>query len=85
MMRFNGFGHGFSNGFGCPFFGMQGYGFWGMGLFLLAVAVLVIVLVKRNRNQSGHKIAADALDMRFAKGEISEDEYLQKKRVLQGK
>ncbi len=83
MMRFNGFGHGFGGGYGCPFFGMTGY--WGMGLFLLAVVVLLVIVFKKSKKSTGGQTALESLDMRFASGEITEEEYLQRKRILKGK
>lgn len=83
MMRFNGFGHGFGGGYGCPFFGMTGY--WGMGLFILIVVVLLVIVFKKSKKGPDVHSALQALDMRFASGEITEEEYLQRKRILKDK
>ena len=58
---------------------------WGMliGLVLvIAIVVAVIYLLKRNdRHQTGDE-AFQALQRRYVMGEISEEEYVQKKKVL---
>lgn len=76
MMYANGFGR----GFGC--FGPYGGSFWGMGITLVVIAVaiyLVIKLVNRNSHSSS---ALDILKMKYVNGEITEEEYIQRKNVL---
>jgi len=54
--------------------------FMGLGwIILLGVMALIIYLI---RMKPDSKSAIDILDKRYAKGEISEDEYETKKRVL---
>jgi len=79
MMFYNGFG----NGFGCSF-GVL-HSFWGFGIGLLVIGLVVILLVRNGRNSGGQKSALESLNMRFASGELTEEEYLQRKRVLKGK
>lgn len=79
MMFYNGFG----NGFGCSF-GLF-HSFWGIGIGLLAVGFVLFLLLKNNRNGNGQQNALESLNMRFASGEINEEEYLQRKRVLKSK
>lgn len=74
---------------------MMGYGGWGGGwmmLIWLALLVLVIVaafqLYKRSSSppQTGSRSSGlDLLEERYARGEVSRDEYLQKKHDLQGR
>ena len=81
-----------------PYSGMMGYG-WGWmpfhGIFSLLFLVLVIVglgvlvrfmFVGGSYPTRGHgrSPGLDALEERYAKGEINRDEYLQKKRDLGG-
>jgi uncharacterized membrane protein len=74
--------NGFSNSFG---FGSRFmYGGWGMimmAAFLLAV-ITVIYFAKRTGHRQSSYEAMDALKMRLAKGEISEEEFLKRKNIL---
>jgi len=79
MMFYNGFG----NGFGCSF-GLF-HSFWGIGIGLLVVGLFVFLLIRNSRNTGGQKSALESLNMRFASGEFTEEEYIQRKRVLKGK
>ena len=69
---------------------MDGWGWWMMGLGVLLVATLVIALVfflvresARGSRRDGAG-ALDALDHRFARGEIDEDEYRKRREILKG-
>lgn len=60
---------------------------WGMIIagvvFLVAVIVVTYLIVKAAKRRSpGTDVALDLLKMRFIKGEISEEEYLNKKKLL---
>jgi putative membrane protein len=73
---------------------MMGYGYGMMGGFgfiipLLLIGLIIYAVVKLlpggNRNYSNHRTENDALDIlnqRYAKGEISEEEYVKKKKIL---
>jgi putative membrane protein len=57
-------------------------------LFWLFVIIVIIKLVKRRKNGSWHKMwqdrgAVGILRERFAKGEISKEEFEERKRVLE--
>jgi putative membrane protein len=66
---------------------MDGWG-WVMGIGMLLVLVLIVALVfffvrESGRNShSGGPNALDALDHRFARGEIDEDEYQKRRDIL---
>ena len=69
---------GYGNEFGC--FSSMG----GMGMFLviLVIAVVAIYLVTK---KGGKKIAMDSkelLDIKYASGDLTKEEYEEKKRVL---
>ena len=76
---YNGFNNCFGYGFG---FMNSGIGMILMLAFILIVTIAVIYFVSRiNR----HKPANDALEtlkIRLAKGEISEDEYLRRRNLI---
>ena len=80
MMFTRGFG---SFGMFCRGFGATYPGLW-LALAALFVAALVVVLVlsakksRRNANDS----AADALKLRYVKGELTEEEYRNMKDVI---
>lgn len=71
----------------------MGYGFGMMGLFglipLVLIGLIIYAVVKLtqsrqgdNYNIKGKSDALDILDQRFANGEISEEEYTRKKKML---
>ena len=62
------------------FYGAYGWGGVGMGIFMVIVAVLVVVVLVRlldtNRNKSpSAETALEILEKRYAKGEITKDEF----------
>lgn len=82
------FGRGFGHWSQCGWFGSRFfYGGWGMviaAVLFIAVIAVAIYLLKRNRGHQSGSDALQALQMRYVKGEISEEEYVQKKKMLQG-
>jgi len=76
------FNNGFGNGYGCSF-GLF-HSFWGIGISILLLGLLVFFLM-RNRKSTNGRNALESLNMRYASGEINEEEYLQRKRVLKSK
>jgi putative membrane protein len=56
-----------------------------MGIFAVVVVALIVLAVKRI-NSSSKRIsgsaALDELKIKFAKGEITEEEYVRRKRIL---
>lgn len=63
-------------------FGIPGLGmlfFWGV---LILLAVVLIKGVSRNSEPLRNKTARELLDERFARGEIDQREYQQKRKVL---
>jgi len=65
------------------------FSFWGMHgfvslFFLLLVIALIIGLYRMIRSERSQDPALSALGEKYAKGEISRDDYLQKKKDLVG-
>ncbi len=83
MMFGREFGNWNHNGwFGSRFF----YGGWEMlivAVLMIAIVVAVVYLLKRNNTHQTGNDALQALQMRYVMGEISEEEYVQKKKMLQ--
>ncbi len=83
MMFGREFGNWNHNGwFGSRFF----YSGWEMlivAVLIIAIVVAVVYLLKRNKPQKKDNDALQVLQMRYANGEISEEEYEQKKKRLQ--
>lgn len=50
---------------------------------LIAVTLIVIFLVVRKRRGSQGNKALDELNLMFARGEISEEDYLKRKKLLE--
>lgn len=66
-------------------YGDSFYGIWPM-LILIGVVILVIVLILSRKKRDQHKDnSMDMIKMMYAKGEITEEEYLRKKSILEGK
>lgn len=73
---------------------MMGYGYGMMGGFGMIIPLILVGLIiyaavrlsqggnKSNSNQRGRDDALEILNQRFAKGEISEEEYAKKKKML---
>jgi len=66
------FGHGYYNGWE-PFIGI--------GILLIVLAV-VYLLVKRTRKAALNSNVIELLKLKYVKGEITEEEYLKQKKVL---
>jgi len=64
----------------------MGYGYgWIIGLIILVVVIGLIVSAMQNRNKSNrlkYSSPQDILKIRYAKGEISKDEYDEKRRHI---
>lgn len=76
---FNGFGGCF--GYGAGFFGP--WIMMGMGVLLLAAVIITaVVLFQKASHKKTDDGTLDILRLRYAKGEMSEEEYLRMKKVL---
>ena len=62
-------------------FGIAGFVFWA-GFWVL-IAVLIVNLVKRGGGPRSS--AVDVLEERYARGEISRDEFFERRAILQGR
>lgn len=87
---FGGIGNCFRNGY------MNGYGFgnnygymnngWGFLIIfgvLAILALLIFVIVHNSNKKKLHDESLEILKMRFVRGEITEEEYLRRKSVLE--
>ncbi|HQQ40655.1 MAG TPA: hypothetical protein PLR57_04020 [Clostridia bacterium] len=80
MMFTRGFG---SYGMLCSGFGAAYPGLWlGLAALFVAALVVVIVLLSKKSRKTTNDGAADALKLRYIKGELTEEEYLKMKDVL---
>lgn len=73
---------------------MMGYeygnmGWFGMLIFFILVGMVIYLLIKPSQNndrnfmsQNGGNNALDILNQRYAKGEVSDDEYQHKKKMI---
>lgn len=71
-------------------YGMHGFGGGFMGFMMIFWLVLIAAVVyffvkKYNGGLSGNSDAVELLRMKFAKGEITEEEFINKKNVLMKK
>ncbi|UCF31517.1 MAG: SHOCT domain-containing protein [bacterium] len=78
--------------------GGQGHGWWGMGwfggigmlLFWVVIVVLIVLVVRSmtgggvSSSQPGARDPMDILKERYARGEISTEEFEERKGVLEG-
>lgn len=63
------------------------YGGWGMmiaaGFIVLALAAIAISYLARKKDHNKtNDLALETLNIRFVKGEITEDEYIKRKNIL---
>ncbi len=80
------FGRGYNGLYHCfdRFGFLPGGGWMYLTYFLLiAVAIIAIILVVRSRQRKPGNRALDELNIMFARGEISEEDYLKRKRLLE--
>lgn len=64
---------------------MNGFGIWGgiiMGFGLLILIIAAIYFYNKNNNTNSSSDALELLKMKLVKGEITEEEYLNKKSIL---
>jgi putative membrane protein len=64
---------------------MNGFGIWGgiiMGFGILILILVAIYLYKQNDITNTNNYALELLKMKFVKGEITEEEYINKKSIL---
>lgn len=84
-MMFNGFGRGYFRDYGCPFvdrFGGTGY-FVAAGIAAITILALVaIFVILSRRRKSNDDRALYILKERFANGDIDEEEYERKIKLL---
>jgi putative membrane protein len=65
-----------------------GQWYWAMAMMVLfwgAVVAIVYFAVRRGPGDRPHPSARELLDERFARGELSEDEYARKRAALEGR
>ena len=77
MRGFNGFFR------GCSYFFGGGFGIWRALLF--AGVIIIIALLWRGRKKSYKVGAIESLKVLYVKGEITEEEYLNRKNVIERK
>lgn len=83
--------HGFSGGMVRGFDGGLGGGFLFPWMHLIDLGVLVLIIIlgyrlfKSYKKQNTINSAIEILNIKFAKGEISEEEYLNKKNLIKVK
>jgi putative membrane protein len=69
---------------GCPFWGGYGFSVWHflimMGVVII-IATIIFLALKKNGNKENQAIRL--LKELYAKGEISEEEYLKRKEVIE--
>lgn len=80
MMLTRGFG---SSGMFCRGLGVANPGVWlALAALFVAALVVVIVLSVKKSHKSANDGAAEALKLRFIKGELTEEEYRKMKDVI---
>ncbi|MGB3368091.1 MAG: SHOCT domain-containing protein [Acidaminobacteraceae bacterium] len=79
MMYNNGFGNGYGYSFG------MFHSFFGITMMFIIIAVVALLVVKLSQSKNTNVSAINTLDIKFASGEITEEEYQQRKRVLKNK
>lgn len=62
--------------------GLAGWAWLIVGVILFVATVWAVVLARRRRDPSTAQDAAQALRMRYARGEITETEYEQARRLV---
>ncbi|MHC1719930.1 MAG: SHOCT domain-containing protein [Clostridiaceae bacterium] len=71
--------NGVFDGFG---FMHHGIGMFLMLILLIAVTVVIVFMLKKHKNNNINESALEELKLRFVKEEISEEEYLKRKKLI---
>jgi putative membrane protein len=77
-------GNGWYGGYNCPLWGGNGFSGWHY-LIMLGVIIIVVtlILLARKKNNSNGSQALSTLKELYVKGEITEEEYLKRKNVIE--
>lgn len=54
-------------------------------LLIIAAVIFIVKLIQNNKSKTISNIALDNLKVKFANGDISEEEYLRRKDILENK
>jgi len=74
----------YRNGLCGNWFGLGGYGIWSVLIALGLLAIIAAVIIRvASKNNSGD--AMEALKLLYVKGEITEEDYLKRKNVIERK
>lgn len=73
------YGHGITNGMN--YFDLGGLILIGIGVIILSVLVTLLIVKGKKKNHSLNE-AEEMLKLRYAKGEISEEDYKKMKKLL---
>ncbi len=78
------YGRGYAGDYGC-----FGYGFfnspWHMFIGIIIIAIIgavIYLLVNKNKKRASNDSAFELLNIKYAKGELSAEEYSQRKKIL---
>lgn len=79
-----GYGRGFFGPGGCFGFGSGLWFPYVVGAILLVIGILMIFMILKKKNNTSHisSEAIEMLKMKYVNGEITEDEYLKRKSVI---
>lgn len=72
------YGRGFFWNNGC--YDLNYFPYW--HLIVIGVIIVVIFVLLKNRNSKNNNEIINTLNMKFVNGEISEEEYINKKNIL---
>lgn len=82
------YGRGWFGNYSCPFLGGNLFGAWHLLILLgviLIIAALIVWVRRNNRNSGNESQAIGTLKELYVKGEITEEEYLKRKNVIERK
>ena len=72
------YGRAFWGNNGC--FGFNYFSYW--HFIVIGVIIVVIFVLWKNKNSKNNNEIINTLNMKFVNGEMSEDEYINKKNIL---
>ncbi len=72
------YGRGFLGNNGC--YDLNYFPYW--HLIVIGVIIVVIFILLKNKNNKNNNEIINTLNMKFVNGEISEEEYINKKNIL---
>jgi len=79
------YGYGNGNGFNCGNYGVLGNWNFLIPIIILGITLYIVFKIFNQNSTNNKTILINQLNMKYINGELSEEEYIQKKKVISKK